>query len=55
MIGTYQLKVNNRNTRTSCQLETYLTPCSSASIINFVHLIIGWVEVPRPNNIISVK
>ena len=45
--GNYMFKVNNRNTRTRCEicskltiktpeLWTYFTPCSSVSIVNFV-------------------
>ena len=34
LAGIYMLKVNNRNTRTK-----YFTPCSSASIVNFEHVI----------------
>ena len=59
--GNYMFKVNNKNTRTRCeicskltvttpekrtlniQLLTYFTPCSSVSIINFKHVIAGWV------------
>ena len=26
-----------------CQLRTYFTPCSSVSIVNFEHVIAGWV------------
>ena len=60
--GIYLLKVNNRYTRTKCeicskltikmplasfwylycQLWTYFTPCSSVSIVNFEHVIVGW-------------
>ena len=45
--GIYLLKVNNRNTRTRCEIcskitiVTYFTPCSSASIVNFEHVIAG--------------
>ena len=38
--GIYLLKVNNINTRTRC--EIYFTPCSSVSIFNFEHAIVGW-------------
>ena len=50
--GIYLLKVNNRNTRTRCEicskltikiLWTYFIPCSSVSIFNFEHVIAGWV------------
>ena len=43
--GIYLLKVNNKNTRTSCELcsnLTYFIPCSSISIDNFEHVIAGW-------------
>ena len=45
-------KVNNKDTRTTplasfwclyCQLWTYFTSSSSVSIVNFEHLIAGWV------------
>ena len=46
-------KVNNRNTRTRCEIcsnltiktperRQYFTTCSSVSIINFEHVIAGW-------------
>ena len=51
----YMFKVNNRNTRrrreicskltiktTEQRYWTYLTPCSSASIVNIEHVIAGW-------------
>ena len=41
---TYLLKVKNRNTRTRCELSLKLTPCSSVSIVNFEHIIAGWVN-----------
>ena len=65
--GIYLLKVNNRNTRTRCEIcstltvktperrqshfifwflycerWTYLTPCSSVSVVNFEYAIAGW-------------
>ena len=62
--GIYLLKVNNRNTRTRCEICSKLTikiperrqwrlsgvfifnfehvSCSSASIVNFEHLVVGW-------------
>ena len=33
-------KVNNKDTRTTPM--AYFTPCSSASIINFEHVMAGW-------------
>ena len=64
--GIYLLKVNNRNTRTRCEICSKLTihqnddngvilvsllltlniftPCSSVSIVNFQHVIAGWVS-----------
>ena len=46
----YMLKVNNRNNRRRCEicskltiLWTYFTPCFSVSIVNFEHVIAGWV------------
>ena len=48
--GIFLLKVNNRNTRTRCEIcskltikTPYFTPCSSVSIVNFEHVIAGWV------------
>ena len=35
------LKVNNKNTSTT----PYFTPGSSVSIINFEHVIAGWLKV----------
>ena len=35
-------KVNNINSRTKC--ETYFTPCSSASIVNFDQVNAGWEQ-----------
>ena len=51
--GIYLLKVNNRNTRTRCEIcskltintperRTYFTPCSSVSIVNFEQVNAGW-------------
>ena len=34
-------KVNNKDTRTTPM--AYFTPCSSVSIVNFEHVIAGWV------------
>ena len=56
--GIYLLKVNNRNTRTRCEIGSvilvsslltlnYFTPCSSASIVNFEHVIAGWEANPN--------
>ena len=44
--GIYLLKVNNRNTRTKCEICSKLTintPCSSVSIANFEQVNAGWV------------
>ena len=45
-------KVNNRNTRTRCEIcsklsiktpeRHHFTPCSTVSITNFEHVIAGW-------------
>ena len=47
-VGIYLLKLNNRNTRTRCEICSKLTmeliPCSSVSIVNFENLIAGWDE-----------
>ena len=47
--GIYLLKVNNRSTRTRCEVcpklpikTLYFTPCSSVSMINFEQVITGW-------------
>ena len=47
--GIYLLKVNNRSTRTRCEIcsklpikTPYFTPCSSVSMINFEQVITGW-------------
>ena len=58
--GMYLLKVINRNTRTRCEIYSkltiklpeqrrlshlsYFTPCSIVSIVNFEHVITGWVS-----------
>ena len=53
LAGNYMFKVNNRNTRTRCeicsklticQLWTHFTPCSSVSIVNFEQVNAGWVN-----------
>ena len=44
--GNYMFKVNNGNTRTKCEICSKLTiktPGSSVSIVNFEHVITGWV------------
>ena len=41
-VGTYLLKVNNKNTTTRCEICSKLTikiPCSSVSIVNFEHAV----------------
>ena len=47
--GVYLLEVNNRNTRTRCEICSVLTimaperrQCSNVSIVNFEHAIAGW-------------
>ena len=49
----YKLKqVNNRNTRTRCEICSDLTvkkPCSSVFTVNFKQVIAGWVTI-RTNN-----
>ena len=53
-VGIYMFKVNNRNTRTRCEIcskltiktterGTYSTPCSSVSIVNFEQINADWV------------
>ena len=51
-------KVNNKDTRTTPlasfwylygQLWTYFTLCSTVSIINFEHVIAGWVRTEYKN------
>ena len=46
-------QVNNKNTRTTplvsfwclyCKGSTYFSRCSTVSIVNFEHLIAGWVQ-----------
>ena len=48
--GNYMFKVKNRNTRTRCEICSKLTikvperpHCSSVSVVNFEHVIPGWV------------
>ena len=41
-------KVNNKDTRTTPMTSfwfLYFAPCSSVSIVNFEHVIVGWVRV----------
>ena len=49
----YLLKVNIENTRTRCEtcskLTIKLTPCSNDFIVNFEHVIAGWVVVTPRN------
>ena len=58
--GNYMFKVNNRNTRTRCEIcsklaikiperrqRPYFTPCSSVSIVNFQHVNAGWEIFPQ--------
>ena len=46
ILGIYLLKVNNRNTRTSCDVLVsflfYFASCSTVSNVNFEHAIAGW-------------
>ena len=41
--GNYLFKVNGRNIRTRYEICSKVTHCSSVSIVNFEHLIAGWV------------
>ena len=41
---TYLLKVNNKNNETKCEICLKLTPCSCVSIVNFKHVIGGWLK-----------
>ena len=49
--GIYLLKVSNKNTRKRCEIwskltiKTYFTPYSTVSIVNFEHVIAGWVRL----------
>ena len=62
-VGIHLLRGNNRNTRRRCEIcskltiktperrhwrWTYFTPCSAVSIINFEHVIAGWVCIIAP-------
>ena len=55
-LGIYLLKVNNSNTRTRWttleQLWSYFTPYSTASIVNFEHVIASWAA--RFNEVIHI-
>ena len=51
--GNCMFKVNNRNTRTRCEIcskltITYFTPCSSVSIVNFEQVNAGWARATNP-------
>ena len=59
-VRIYLLKVNYINTRTRCEIcsklivktperRTYLTPCSSVSIVNFKYVITGWGSSQKYN------
>ena len=39
-------KVNNRNTRTSCEICSKFTPCFTVSIVNFEQVNAEWVQTP---------
>ena len=39
-----ELTIKTLERRQWRQLWTYFTPCSSVSIVNFEHVIAGWVE-----------
>ena len=42
-VGIYLLKVNNRNTRATCEIcSKYFTSCSNGSIVNFEHVNADW-------------
>ena len=47
-VAIYILKFNNRNTRARCYICSKLTPCSTVSIVNFEHVIAGWVFFFNP-------
>ena len=36
-------KVNNKDTIFIVNFKTYFTPCSSVSIVDFEHVLAGWV------------
>ena len=47
-IACSKLILENRNTRTSCEIcskSTIKTPCSSVSIVNFEHVNTDWDKV----------
>ena len=63
LVDIHLIKVNNKNTRTRCEicskclycwLWTYFTPSSSASIDNFEHVIAGWVGIYLKHQQISL-
>ena len=41
-VGIYQLKVNDRNSRTRCEICLNLTIKTSFSIVNFEHVNADW-------------
>ena len=47
LAGVYQLKVNNRNTRTRYEICSYFTPCSNVSVFNFEQVNAGWGNTTR--------
>ena len=57
--GNYIFKVNNRNTRTRCEIcstyWTYFTPCSSVSTVNFGQVNAGWLTVMINCKLVNVN
>ena len=52
--GIYLLKVNNRNTITRCEICSKLTikiPERRVSIVNFEHVIAGWILDVKLKNV----
>ena len=48
--GIYLLKVNNKNTRTRCEICSELTiKIPGIFIVNFEHVIAGWVDIIQLN------
>ena len=55
MITTYRMLISHRSKMGAIYMQSYLTPCSSASIVNFEHEIAGWVSPSSDRLVIIAK
>ena len=57
-VGIYMFKVDNRNTRTRCEMCSKLTiktPCSSVSVVNFKQVNADWAVESLFNKVVGLK